>query len=54
VSSIDTIRRLQPLLALLKVDSSIIHSGMQQRARLKSLDKCALDVLLTMAENLVI
>lgn len=38
-SSIDAIRRLQPLLALLKVNSAVIHSGMQQRARLKALDR---------------
>lgn len=38
-SSIDAIRRLQPLLALLGVNSAVLHSGMQQRARLKALDR---------------
>ncbi|KAL8292938.1 hypothetical protein RQP46_000632 [Phenoliferia psychrophenolica] len=39
LSSIDGIRRLQPLLALLGLNIVALHSGMQQRARLKSLDR---------------
>jgi ATP-dependent RNA helicase DDX24/MAK5 len=39
LASIDGIRRLHPLLALLKVNVIPLHSGMQQRQRLKALDK---------------
>lgn len=39
LSAIDGIRRLQPLLALLELDVAVLHSGMQQRARLKALDR---------------
>ncbi|GAA5848483.1 hypothetical protein JCM8547_004527 [Rhodosporidiobolus lusitaniae] len=39
LSAIDGIRRLFPLLTLLKVNVIAIHSGMQQRQRLKALDK---------------
>ncbi|KAK4701559.1 ATP-dependent RNA helicase DDX24/MAK5, partial [Phenoliferia sp. Uapishka_3] len=39
LSSIDGIRRLQPLLSLLGLNIVALHSGMQQRARLKSLDR---------------
>ena len=38
-SSIDAIRRLQPLLLLLELNVAVLHSGMQQRARLKALDR---------------
>lgn len=41
LSSIDAIRRLQPLLQLLEVNVAVLHSGMQQRARLKALDRQA-------------
>lgn len=37
--SIDGIRRLHPLLQLLKLNITVLHSGMQQRARLKALDR---------------
>jgi len=40
LASIDGIRRLHPLLELLKVNVIPLHSGMQQRQRLKALDKC--------------
>ncbi|KAM0753840.1 P-loop containing nucleoside triphosphate hydrolase protein [Meredithblackwellia eburnea MCA 4105] len=48
LSSIDGIRRLHPLLQTLKVNAIALHSGMQQRARLKSLDrfKSATDAVL--------
>ncbi|GAA6004513.1 hypothetical protein JCM10207_000912, partial [Rhodosporidiobolus poonsookiae] len=39
LASIDGIRRLLPLLTLLKVNAIAIHSGMQQRQRLKALDR---------------
>ena len=39
LSSIDGIRRLHPLLVLLGLNVVQLHSGMQQRARLKSLDR---------------
>ncbi|GAA5904583.1 hypothetical protein JCM8208_004822 [Rhodotorula glutinis] len=39
LASIDGIRRLHPLLELLKVNVIPLHSGMQQRQRLKALDK---------------
>ncbi|KAI5479656.1 DEAD (asp-glu-ala-asp) box containing, RNA helicase [Pseudohyphozyma bogoriensis] len=39
LSSIDGIRRLHPLLVLLGLNAISLHSGMQQRARLKALDK---------------
>ena len=39
LSAIDGIRRLLPLLTVLELDVVAIHSGMQQRARLKSLDR---------------
>lgn len=39
LSSIDGIRRLHPLLVLLGLNIVQLHSGMQQRARLKSLDR---------------
>lgn len=39
LSSIDAIRRLQPLLQLLELNVAVLHSGMQQRARLKALDR---------------
>lgn len=39
LSSIDGIRRLHPLLVLLGLDVMALHSGMQQRARLKYLDR---------------
>ncbi|GAA6055745.1 hypothetical protein JCM3770_006136 [Rhodotorula araucariae] len=39
LASIDGIRRLHPLLELLKVNAIPLHSGMQQRQRLKALDK---------------
>ncbi|BGP37829.1 ATP-dependent RNA helicase [Rhodotorula kratochvilovae] len=39
LASIDGIRRLHPLLELLKVNAVPLHSGMQQRQRLKALDK---------------
>jgi ATP-dependent RNA helicase DDX24/MAK5 len=42
LSSIDAIRRLQPLLQMLELNVAVLHSGMQQRARLKALDRCAL------------
>lgn len=40
LAAIDGIRRLHPLLSLLKVNVIPLHSGMQQRQRLKALDKC--------------
>lgn len=39
LSSIDGIRRLHPLLTLLGLNVVQLHSGMQQRARLKALDR---------------
>jgi ATP-dependent RNA helicase DDX24/MAK5 len=39
LSSIDAIRRLKPLMELLQINAAILHSGMQQRARLKALDR---------------
>ncbi|GAA6037143.1 hypothetical protein JCM8097_008757 [Rhodosporidiobolus ruineniae] len=39
LASIDGIRRLLPLLTLLKLNVIAIHSGMQQRQRLKALDR---------------
>ncbi|GAA5968135.1 hypothetical protein JCM11641_003744 [Rhodosporidiobolus odoratus] len=39
LASIDGIRRLLPMLTLLKVNVIAIHSGMQQRQRLKALDR---------------
>lgn len=39
LGSIDGIRRLNPLLQLLKLNVAVLHSGMQQRARLKALDR---------------
>jgi ATP-dependent RNA helicase DDX24/MAK5 len=39
VNSIDAIRRLVPILKLLKVDAYPLHAEMQQRQRLKNLDK---------------
>ncbi|SCV69134.1 BQ2448_2154 [Microbotryum intermedium] len=39
LASIDGIRRLHPLLALLGLNIVQLHSGMQQRARLKALDR---------------
>lgn len=39
LSSIDAIRRLHPLMLLLELNVVQLHSGMQQRARLKALDK---------------
>ncbi|GAA5830226.1 hypothetical protein JCM11251_001275 [Rhodosporidiobolus azoricus] len=39
LASIDGIRRLLPLLTLLHVNVIAIHSGMQQRQRLKALDR---------------
>ncbi|BGP06000.1 ATP-dependent RNA helicase [Rhodotorula toruloides] len=39
LAAIDGIRRLHPLLTLLKVNVIPLHSGMQQRQRLKALDK---------------
>ncbi|GAA5996125.1 ATP-dependent RNA helicase [Rhodotorula paludigena] len=39
LAAIDGIRRLHPLLSLLKVNVIPLHSGMQQRQRLKALDK---------------
>ena len=39
LSSIDGIRRLKPLLEILEVNVTVLHSGMQQRARLKGLDR---------------
>ncbi|KAK9893420.1 P-loop containing nucleoside triphosphate hydrolase protein [Cystobasidium minutum MCA 4210] len=39
LGSIDGIRRLNPLLQMLKLDVAVLHSGMQQRARLKALDR---------------
>lgn len=42
LSSIDGIRRLHPLLVLLGINVVQLHSGMQQRARLKSLDRYVL------------
>ncbi|GAA5956239.1 hypothetical protein JCM10213_000983 [Rhodosporidiobolus nylandii] len=39
LASIDGIRRLLPLLTLLKINVIAIHSGMQQRQRLKALDR---------------
>ncbi|GAA5885370.1 hypothetical protein JCM6882_009590 [Rhodosporidiobolus microsporus] len=39
LSAIDGIRRLLPLLQLLNVNAIAIHSGMQQRQRLKALDR---------------
>lgn len=39
LSAIDGIRRLFPLLSLLEFNVQQLHSGMQQRARLKSLDR---------------
>lgn len=39
MSSIDGIRRLHPLLVNLQVNVLPLHSGMQQRARLKNLDR---------------
>ncbi|KAK4053043.1 ATP-dependent RNA helicase [Microbotryomycetes sp. JL201] len=39
LSAIDGIRRLHPLLTLLGLNVQQLHSGMQQRARLKALDR---------------
>lgn len=39
LGSIDGIRRLNPLLQMLKLNVAVLHSGMQQRARLKALDR---------------
>jgi len=39
LASIDGIRRLNPLLELLGLNVTPIHSGMQQRQRLKALDR---------------
>ncbi|KAM0792433.1 hypothetical protein ACM66B_005110 [Microbotryomycetes sp. NB124-2] len=39
LSAIDGIRRLHPLLTLLDLNVQQLHSGMQQRARLKALDR---------------
>ncbi|KAI3631965.1 hypothetical protein MIR68_009801 [Amoeboaphelidium protococcarum] len=39
VNSIDGIRRLNPILTLLQIKCNVIHSGMDQRRRLISIDK---------------
>ena len=39
VSSIDTIRRMMPLFEILKQSVFPLHSGLQQRQRLKNFDK---------------
>ena len=39
LSSIDAIRRLKPLLEVLEINATILHSGMQQKARLKGLER---------------
>jgi ATP-dependent RNA helicase DDX24/MAK5 len=39
LGSIDGIRRLNPLLQMLNLNVAVLHSGMQQRARLKALDR---------------
>ena len=40
LSSIDGIRRLKPVLDLLMLHVTPLHSGLQQRQRLKNLDRC--------------
>jgi len=40
LSSIDGIRRLAPLLELLGLPMFLLHSQLEQRQRLKNLDRC--------------
>ena len=40
MSSIDGIRRLSPLLELLGLSTFPLHSQLEQRQRLKNLDRC--------------
>ena len=39
VNTIDTLRRLSAILTLLKLSPLPLHAGMQQRQRLKNLDR---------------
>ena len=48
MSSIDGIRRLAPLLELLGLPTFPLHSQLEQRQRLKNLDRCVPDVCLVL------